>query len=175
MGALLALTLFGSVIWFWVSVLIFLFIVFASDINENGFYAFGSLIIISAVYYFWGDVKPILPIISLLNISIYLGIGLVFSTLRTFFAGRELGKLIKDLPITNEKNKYDSDTKEYQKERFVNRLKGNVFRWWFMWPISLINWLISDLIADIWDYVYSKLSGFYNYVVELGIKSVGLK
>ena len=44
-----------------------------------------------------------------------------------------------------------------------------------MWPISLINWLISDLIADVWDYVYSKLSGFYNYVVELGIKSVGLK
>lgn len=171
MEALLALTVFGSVIWFWISVFIFLVVCFASDINKNGFVAFLFLVIISVLYYFWGDVKTILPLFSLLNISIYLGAGLLFSTIRTFFAGRELGKLIKNLPEKKDSSYY-GDTKESEKADFVNELKGNVFRWWFMWTISLINWLVSDLIGQVWDYSYSKLKNFYNYILDLGIKSV---
>lgn len=193
MGELLiglgALTLFGSAIWFWLTVAIFLVICFASDINKNGFYAFGTLIFLVFFYYFWGDVKPLLAILTFLNVTVYLGIGLLYSTIKTFFSGRKLGKEIQNLPTKEEvKNsprvptkfggsigyggEYYGETKEAVKAQFVNELKGNVFRWWFMWPFSLINWLFTDLIKDTWNYLYSKLKRFYDFVLELGIKSV---
>ena len=171
METLFTLTLFGSVIWFWISALIFLIICFVSDITENGFLSFVFLIITAILYHFWGDVKSFLEFITFLNISIYLGIGLLFSALRTFFAGRTLGKKIKTLPEKSP-DKYYGTTKDSVKENFINELKGNVFRWWFMWPINLINWLITDLIKDVWNFTYSKIKGFYNYVLELGIKSI---
>lgn len=171
---LAALTLFGSVWYFWISVVILFVLFFVSEADENGFLALGSLIAVTILYYFWGDIKTILPLFSFINISIYLLLGLTFSTLRTFFAGRELGKRIKNLPEKDNGGMYSAN-QEYQKKEFIDKLKGNVFRWWFMWPISLISWLVTDLVKEIWDYVYSKLSGFYNYIVELGIKSSGLK
>lgn len=180
MGELLiglgALTLFGSAIWFWLTVSLFLVICFASDVNENGFYAFGTLVILTLTYYFWGDVKPLLAVLTFLNVLVYLGVGLIYSTVKTFFAGRKLGKKLQELPSKEDKaytpSKFYSDTKESVKTTFVNDLKGNVFRWWFMWPISLINWLLTDLIKDAWSYLYSKLKSFYDYILELGIKSV---
>jgi len=173
MEALLTLTLFGSVIWFWISAIIFLFICFASDINENGFVAFAFLVVVAILYHFWGDIKSILTFLTFVNISIYLVIGLMFSAFRTFFAGRTLGKLIKDLPGNKDKpTSYYGSTKESEKAIFIDKLKGNIFRWWFMWPISLITWLVTDLFKDAWNFIYSKLKVFYNYILDLGIKSV---
>ena len=180
MEALLALTLFGSIIWFWMSVLVFLIICFISEIEENGFLAFGTLVLIIIAYNVWGDIKAILPLFSFVTVSIYLVIGLVFSILRTFFMGRTLGKKIKnliksneELRIANPRYAYDDGTSiKGLRKPFIDDLKGNVFRWWFMWPVSMITWLITDLIKDMWDYVYSKIKNFYNYLLELGIKSV---
>ena len=176
MGALLSLTLFGSVIGFWLSVLAFLIICFISDAVEEGGWAFAGLIILGGMFYFWADIKPMLEFFTLISVSTYLFAGLVFSFIRTFLAARKLGKKIKDLPENYDDaraKKVDTgDTKDYYKERFIDNLKGNVFRWWFMWPISLINWVLTDFIKEVWDFVYSRVSGFYKHIVELGIKSV---
>lgn len=181
MNGLLALTLFGSTILFWLSAIIFLIMCFVAESNKNGFIATGTLIVVAILYHFWGDIKPILGFLTILNISIYLAIGLVYSSIRTFFEGRKLGKKLKDLPTKEEANsksrkntgnEYYGDTKESVKKEFVEKLKRNVFRWWFNWIISLISWAITDLLKDIWDFVYSKLKNFYNYILELGIKSV---
>lgn len=175
METLLTLTLFGSVVWFWIVVITFLVICFASDINENGFFAFGTLVILVVLFYFKGNVDPLLKFFSLANILSYLGLGLVFSALRTFFAGRTLGKRIKDLPKTRKDMNGQShifQNQEYEKKYFIDELKGNVFRWWFMWPVSLITWLVTDLIKDLWDFIYGKLKSFYAWIVELGVNSV---
>jgi hypothetical protein len=171
MGSLLTVTLFGSVIWTVVSVVLFLTILFASDIEENGIYAFVSLIVFGVIYYFWGTFEPLLIFLSWKMLSLYFVVGLIYSIVRTFFEGRTLGEDIKDLP-DEKPNVYSYNNKESQKNIFFDELKGNVFRWWFMWPISLINWAVTDLIADIWDYLYSKMKKFYNLILELGIKSV---
>lgn len=175
MEALLGLTLFGSVLWFWISVAVFIIICFLSDVNENGFWAFATLVVLGVAYYFRGHVDPLLQVLTLQNILIYLGIGLGFSFLRTFFAGRKLGHEIKDLPKTREDIKAQShvyDTQKDRRERFLEELKGNIFRWWFMWPVSLITWAVTDIVKDIYDYVYSKMSGLYNWIVDLGMKSI---
>jgi hypothetical protein len=150
-----------------------------SEVNKNGVIAFITLIGVSILYHFWGDIKPILALFTLVNVSLYLCVGLFLSTLRTFFEGRKLGKKIKDLPTDEEgkaKNTTSStwygETKESKKREFVNELKGNVFRWWFMWPISMTNWMLKNIVRETWDFVYYKIKNFYNYVLELGIKSV---
>lgn len=175
METLVGLTLFGSVIWFWISIIIFLTICFISEVEENGFFAFGTLVLLGVAYYFKGRVDPLIEVINLQNILFYLGIGLGFSIIRTFFAGRNLGHKIKDLPKTRADIKGQShiyDSQDIQKERFIDELKGNIFRWWFMWPISLITWAVTDIVKEVYDFIYSKMKGFYNWVVELGIKSV---
>lgn len=170
METLLTLTLFGSVFWFWFVTAIFVVICFASDVNKNGYYAFGTLIVLTLAYNLWGDVKNLLPLITWLNVGVYLGVGLIFSTFRTYFSGINLGKKIKSLPVEKDKNYY-GDTKEQAKERHIGELKGNVFRWWFMWPISMLTWLATDLIKDGYGWIYSRLRKFYEFVLDLGIKS----
>jgi hypothetical protein len=162
MDYLLTLTLFGSVIWFWVSVLIFLTICFASDINKNGYYAFGSLVIVSVVYYFYGDIKAILQFLTLTNILIYLGIGFIIASFRTLFASK---KLIKNLPEEKPKD-YPYTTKKDAKDDFVKELEGNVTRWWFMWPISSISFLINDVRK----FLYSLFKKYFEFILELGLK-----
>ncbi len=163
MGALLALTLFGT---FWgalIGIVLFLIICWLADIYENGFFATAALIVICVLFYYKGaNFAPFMFIISWTFAGTYLGIGLVYSVIRVFFEGRKLGKKIQDLPKGNTS----------QKDYVIDKLSGNVSRWWFMWPISLINWVLTDLLRDFWDYVYSKMGNFYRKVLELGIKSV---
>jgi len=176
MGTLLALTLFGSVIWFWVVVAVFIIICFASDVNENGFFAFGTLVVLSVLFYFKANIDPLLDFFALPNILIYFGIGLGFSFLRTFFSARTLGHKINESVIEWKESKHDDEfierNKVNEKNYFLKELKGNVFRWWFMWPISLLTWIATDIVKDVYDYIYSKMGGFYNWIVDLGMKSV---
>ncbi|MFK5282745.1 hypothetical protein ACI3PL_24580, partial [Lacticaseibacillus paracasei] len=79
---------------------------------------------------------------SFRNISIYLFLGFIFSLIRTYFKGKKL------------------DTK--QKEYF--ELKEHVFRWWLMFPICLITWVFGDLLKDLYNFVYSKLSKVYQSI-----------
>ena len=171
METLLTLTLFGSLVWAIVSVAIFLLILFASETQQNGFVAFGSLLGFLALYYFFGSFSPFLVLFSWKVILSYFVIGLIYSSIRTFFEGRKLGEKMKKYPDTKP-DSYPYESKQSLKDEFVKKLKGNVFRWWFMWPISLITWLLTDLIKDVWNYLYSKVKRFYDYILDLGIKSI---
>lgn len=172
MELLLGLTLFGSVLAFWGLVILFIVICFISDLEKNGIFAFFLFIGLIILYHFKSNFDNLLEFFSFAHVSIYLAIGLIYSGIRTFFKGRELGKKIQFLPQSNDSSKRIYDSKESNRKEFVENLKGNVFRWWFMWPVSLINWLVTDLIKDAWDYIYSKLKRMYNYILELGVKSV---
>jgi hypothetical protein len=167
-----ALTLFGSVLWFWILTIAFIVICFISDVSENGFFAFGTLIVLVILYYLKANIDPLLAFFSLAHILIYLLIGLFYSIMRTFLYGRRLGKELKGLPLNNDDGKNTFNNQEYKTKEYVDKLKGNVFRWWFMWPISFINWLVSDLIKDCWDYLYSLVNKWYNYILRAGINTV---
>ena len=175
-AAFTALTLFGSAIWFWVFAVTFVIVCFVSETTKNGVLAFGTLVALTILVYFKGSVDPLLEVLTLRNVSIYLALGLFYSMLRTFFEARKLGNRIKDFPETKkeakERNLNQYETKESEKKDFIERLKGNVFRWWFMWFISLITWMLTDIVKDVYDYVYSKLAGVFKWVVDLGVKSV---
>jgi hypothetical protein len=139
-------TLFGSVIGFYIAVLLLIGLLFYSDIEEQGYGAFFSFLIFVGVTYFWSNFN-ILFYFSWELICSYLGIGLLYSFIKTYFFARKKGE----------------DGRKYIKE--------NVFRWWFLWPVSLINWILSDIIRDLYNLVYNKLSRLYDGIFNLGLKN----
>ena len=167
-----ALTLFGSVVWFWIFTFVFVFICFVSDLNKNGYFAFAAFIALMVTYHFWGDVKSILEFVTWTNVGIYLTMGLIYATIKTFFSGRKLKEKLKSLPEDRPKIGYVNETKKEAKLKFIDKLESNVTRWWLMWWVSLINWIFTDLFKDFFHFVYSKFKGFFEYVFELGMKSV---
>lgn len=143
----------GSIWLFWGLVLALIISLFSFDNNENGIGAFFSFAIFSVVTYFWSSFN-ILEYVNWVSVGTYLGIGFIYSLIRTYFLGRKT------------KLKASGDRK-YLKEK----LKGNVFRWWLLWPVSLLNWILSDLVRDLYNLVYKKLQKLYEGIFELGLKN----
>ena len=141
MENLINFSLFGSGIIFGIAILLLFISLIASDIEENGWGASVSLGIFLGLNYFWGNF-PVLEYLNLRNIGIYLFIGFLFSLIRTYFKGKELNKT--------------------QKEYF--NLKEHVFRWWFLFPICMINWVFGKLLKDLYNLLYSKVSKIYTII-----------
>ena len=141
-----ALTLFGSALLFWISVLIFVVICFIADIVEEGGWAFAGMVVLGILFYLRADIEPILGIFTVLNVLFYILLGYLFTAFRVFFTGRKLWREIKDLPVIGKNESYYYKSQGYHKEQFVNKLSGNISRWWLMWPVSLLNLLFVDVI-----------------------------
>lgn len=138
MENLIPFTLFGSGIAFGIMLVVMFIVFIISDIEEAGYSAFIFLLIVLGLNYFWGNF-PILEYFSFKYLLMYFFIGFIFSLIRTYFKGKELT--------------------EYKKEYFV--LKEHVFRWWLMWPISLINWMFGKLFVDLYNFIYKRVEKFY--------------
>lgn len=146
MENLLSLAIFGSFVWLCIFVAAVVVAFFWAENEEQGGIAFVAVVVFLIVNYFWGNV-PVFNYVSWINGIVYFGIGLVYAVIRTYFYGKK------------------SD------ERDIHYLKGNVFRWWFIWPISLINWAVSDLLGDLWNWAYDRFEGMFEYFFKLGNKS----
>lgn len=171
----------GAIFWTWAVLISFVVICLIADLAKNGFWATFALVLLGVVYYFFGvnNGHDLLAHITVAPIIGYLLIGLAYATIRTFIEGAKLGKRILKSP-TNEEylakkgtNDYvhESDTREYKIKWFKKDLKGNIARWWLLWWISAITWVIGDLLKDLWDVVYNSMKNFFNYVLELGIRT----
>ena len=141
MGLLIPFTLFGSGIAFGIMLVILFIVLVASDIEEAGEYAFVAFLIAIGLNYFWGTL-PLLLLLTFKNALSYVFIGFIFSLVRTYFKGKELSAK--------------------EKENF--RLKDHVFRWWFLFPISAINWIFRKLLRDLFNLIYEKISVVYNTI-----------
>jgi hypothetical protein len=154
--------LWGSALYFWGLTAIFLILLFLADIKENGYYAFVYFLVFAFITRQWGTFD-VIEIATWELVSLYFGIGLVHSLIRTYFFGRkEKGYVETDA------DKLDGINREVEYRK--GKLKGNVFRWWFLWPVSLTTWVFSDLLKDVYNFVYDKLSKLYENVLELGLK-----
>lgn len=102
---------------------------------------------------FWGSVLRLW-----LFILGYIVVGIVFSYLRFFFYAREYGKRM------NERLKRDPS--EHSKDReFRNRLSGYgsrvslILKWIFHWPWSLVAWILTDLVRNLFDAIFDGVRG----------------
>jgi hypothetical protein len=160
--------LFGSVIYFYIGLLIFMAILFYTDAKEMGFHAFFFSIVFFGLLYWKGSFN-LFEFLTWGMVGTYLGIGFIHSLIRTYFYGRKPERL----------RRQDKESDESYRKRIVENkqyyLKGNVFRWWFLFPISLMNWILSDLVKEVYDYVYSKLKKLYDSILTKGVDSYQLE
>lgn len=160
--------LFGSVLWFYVATLIFIAFLFYTDVNEMGYQAAVGFMAFILLLQFQSTFVPV-DYFSWSTLGLYLGIGFVHSLLRTYFYGR------KKLKYNGyHKPETDKEKEENIKSQIKDRksyLKGNVFRWWFMFPISFLNWVLSDLMKDAYDVIYKQLNKLYEAIFNMGLKS----
>jgi hypothetical protein len=171
----------GAIFWTWAVLIAFVVICFVADIAKNGFWATFALVLLGVTYYFFGANHgyAILSHITAAPIVGYLLIGLVYAVIRTYVEGAKLGKRIINDPTYEQyiakRGTKDSiseyATREHKIKVFKQELKDNISRWWLLWCISAITWLIGDLIKDVWDVVYRWMKNFFDYVLELGIRT----
>lgn len=144
-------SLFGSFLWFYGLIGLLFILLVISDIRSDGYSAFFVFSVSIGILLKWSDF-PVHDVFTWANIAIYLLIGFVFAIIRVYFKGVEHRK---------KEEQYPNSTMYY-------KLKHHVFRWWFMWPISLLNWAIKDLISNLWDFIYKKLEIIFDYIYNLG-------
>ncbi len=148
MENLITFTLFGNTVVFLIVSLVLLILLFTSDAIKNGTLAFVATLIFIVCYYFWGDGTLLKFVFTWRNVGIYIFLGFVFSLVRTYFKGREFSK--------RDKKHFD--------------LKNHIFRWWFLFPFAMTNWIFSNLLTDFWNFIYSHISKIYVSIFNLSNK-----
>ena len=141
---LVVFTVFGSAIWFLILVAALIVSLFISEYQEEGFGGFAAVVVFVIINKIWGT-APLIELVTWTNVIAYLLIGFIFSLVRTYFKGKEL---------SDEKKKYF-------------QLKEHVFRWWLMFPISMLHWLFGTLLKDLFTRVYDKVESLYNKIFNL--------
>jgi hypothetical protein len=155
MGSLFAgltgFTLFGSWIYASIALAVFIIALFVSEVVKEGAIAFIALVALLVLNYYRGNL-PLLELVTWSNSLGYLGTGLLFACIRVYFYGRKMAK---------DGNGFSTIY-----------LQGNVLRWWFIWPVALLKWVFSDLLADFWELVYDKLAHTFESIMRFGYDSV---
>ena len=154
---LLQLAFFGSFAWFCVVSAVLLICFILSETVEHGGIAFVAVLDYLILNHFFGNI-PTKEIFTWWNIAVYLFIGVVYALIRTYFFGREESKAQSKLGPISE-------------SWILDELKENVFRWWFLWPISLIVWMFSKIFGQLWDKLYDACSSLFLYIFKLGLKT----
>lgn len=162
---LVVFTVFGSVAWFLILVAALIVALFASEYREEGGIGFVAVCVFVIVSSVWGTV-PLMDLITIPSVVGYLVVGFSYSLARTYAKGKELGR-----KATKDYGNYS--TKESESlEDFIKRqkssfeLKSHVFRWWLMFPISMIHWVFGTLLKDAFSGVYARVEFLYKRLLN---------
>jgi len=167
----LSIALFGSFVWWCIITATVLIIFFISELRENGFIAFGFAVTYLTLFYFKGN-QDLGVFLDWNYLLIYLAVGLLYSIMRTLTLGIKKKNETQE-HINNRwhviKTKKDAiKYKKEQRQELLKKLGGNVSRWWFMWPISLIVWVLQDLMADIWNWGWKLFRSIFEAIFNFG-------
>jgi len=168
-----AFTVFGAGVWFTITLIVLLITWFIADISENGFVAFWSVIWFCVVMYVWGTYD--LSWLTWTNLGFYLGAGLIHALVRSFFLGRDEAKAVikhkAEWDSINRNTTWEESTKLLiiQQE---HKIKSHFFRWAFIWPASLLVWIVGDWLKDLASWAYDSLKEQLETIKKAGYKSV---
>ena len=169
--------------WIWFSVMtgILLILFISSDVAENGYYAAVSFVVYLGFIYFLSNIEWSLYLTweLLYQVLIYLGIGIVYSFIRTvskvYSLKSEFDKYVsfyvKGIVAENNKRETIEERKneklEILKKDAKEEISGSILRWVFIWVISLFVWVFSNnFFILLRDYVKGLLLKFYNSIFE---------
>lgn len=145
--------LFGSIVYFWVFASIITIILLASEKYESWFWVVASILGFISVTHFLTDLD-VESVLNGWNLLGYFVIGFLYAILRTFIWGRKTTPSKSEIPMSF----YD--------------IKSKVIAWWTLWPVSIINWVLSDLISDVCSFIYDRFDKLFEYVFKLGLGKI---
>jgi|AntRauMFilla1563_2_1112583.scaffolds.fasta_scaffold03221_4 hypothetical protein len=148
---LVGFTLFGSILNFWFLTVGSAIVLLISEKHNSWFWLIfiilGYLVLIQG-----GSNFDIRESFSPWYLLYYLIIGFIYALIRTYFHGNK---------ITSKK---DFDNKKYG-------IKDKIIKWWVLFPLSFINWVLSDLLNDIMNFLYNRFDKLFEYVFKLGARN----
>tara|TARA_R110000772_G_scaffold95789_3_gene194159 strand:- start:9108 stop:9587 length:480 start_codon:yes stop_codon:yes gene_type:complete len=128
--------LFGSVFYFWGLALVVTIIMSIAEHNQSWTWVTIPFIGFLALSSFKGNLD-IAQYMDFMNFVYYFGIGFLYALLKTAIFAKKTTR------------------KDANWER--DELQWRVFDWWILWPFSVISWIFSDLIKDLWEKVIYAL------------------
>lgn len=146
---LIPYTLFGSTIAFLIFIAIVLIISIVAELNDNGYPIIIAIIVLLLFNHFWGDF-PVMYYCTWQNALAYIGIGFLYALLRVYFLGLKMSPA--------DKKRYD--------------LRTTVLRYWAWWWISLVAWILGDILINIGDKVYTISGKIFEHIFTLHDKDV---
>lgn len=149
MGDFLTFTIFNSFAWGIIILAVLLVCLLIAEGIEQGGLGLLSILTFMLINYWWGNI-PLTKLITWGNVLFYIGAGFVFANIRIYFYGREKAK---------------------DKDKSYSEVEENIFRWWFMWPISLIYWTFSSLVIDLWNLIYKRFELIFKFFYNLGVNN----
>ena len=168
--------LFGSATWFWVSFVALAILFTISEWKESGVIAAVGFAAFIGVHWHQGT-TTLSQIFTWQNILIYIGIGIVYALIRSFFSARKKraeyqSLLERDSELEKNskgQNKYNNNAED-QLQRWLDDLKMDAIRWISIWPISIPLWFLQDMLAEIFSWLYDKMAIVFRKVFEAGLK-----
>ncbi len=157
------LALFGSILWFWIVFSALMITFFISEQIKNGTVAFVAVCIFLGIWAYSGIDPTVYSYLNWPNIILYLFTGFVFSVIRTYvYVKKKWRPFISSPEMSAEAIKRNN---RIARDEVKEEVKRNVFRWWFMFPISALHWAFADLLVDLWNFV----TRIYDHIVDLAI------
>lgn len=128
-----------------IALLIVFILLIVSEVSES--FGFGILVLIAFVIVNYFTKLIEYNFITWNNVALYFLLGFMYTIARIFFEGR----------------------KGYKIE--IKELKEDIARWWILFPISLVVWIFSDLLEDVYNLIWRYLEKFFQYIYNLGNKT----
>jgi len=162
---IMALTLWGSAGWAIAFGVAFVIVTLISDYNENGWAITGSFGVLLVLFAIWGSTPlwVLFPLLSWKFIGLYLILGLGFAAIKTYSYAKKYAK-------ENYSSYERSDSQDQLYLEIKSKLRGNVFRWWFAWPISMLRWIFADLIVDLYEFIWPRIRVIFESIATVGVK-----
>jgi len=158
--------LFGSVLYFYLSLLLIFCLFVWADLEESGYHAMGVFVSYLVVFYVWGA-GGFFEIFTWTSVGIYIGIGILYSVIKTWFFGKKELKYngYTDDPSTDKiKTNIDGQIEERRDD-----LENNVKRWILLWPISLITTILKDWLKQVWKWSWKNVKVIYEKILNMGL------
>lgn len=154
------ITLWNSSVWAIIILSVWLIFTFITIASEYFFASFMSLLILIATFSIWGSIPPweINYLKSLNFWMIYISIGLPFACVKTFFYAKKTKKY------------YSINSQQQLLDNLKNELKHKVLSWWIAWPFEFIIWLLSDLMSNTWNFIWSNIHNLFYAIAKFAIK-----
>lgn len=168
-----AITTSATTVWLIASVMVLL--LFISAVNDSFAAAFWFTVIGLALLQFftiadpWGWLEDH-KYAALIAATVYIPVGVGWSLFRWWKTLQKSAAEIRDYKADFDKNpnkswsSWDAYVKAHLPSASAN--KERIVCWIAYWPFSAAAYLLIDLLTDIGEWIYAKLSGLYQAMVD---------